>query len=75
MTATTTGTSWRRNYPVNLGIAHRIPFGQSRVATLRLDIVNVFDQGYVLNDGTGIGVGAPKFGARRGFFGGVSCAF
>ena len=62
-------------YPVNLGISHRIPFGRSRIATLRLDVVNIFDQGYVLNDGTGIGVGAPKFGARRGFFGGISCAF
>ncbi len=62
-------------YPFNLGLAHRVPLGRSGLATLRLDVVNVFDQSYVLNDGTGIGVGAPKFGARRGIFGGISCAF
>ncbi len=62
-------------YPVNLGLERRIPVGQSSLVTLRLDVINVFDQRYVLNDGTGIGVGAPKFGARRGFFGGVTWTY
>ena len=35
---------------------------------VRFDVLNVFDREYQLRDGTGIGVGAPQFGARRGFF-------
>jgi hypothetical protein len=30
---------------------------------------------YLLNDGTGIGVGAPKYGRRRGIYAGVSRVF
>ncbi len=42
---------------------------------LRFDVVNLFDKEYEIRDGTGVGVGAPQFGARRGFFGGVSKEF
>jgi outer membrane receptor protein involved in Fe transport len=42
---------------------------------LRFDVVNLFDKGYQLRTGSGIGVFAPQFGARRGFFGGVSWTF
>ncbi len=62
-------------HPVNLGLEYRFKFSDSGKATLRLDATNVFDQSYELNDGTGIGVGAPKFGARRGFYAGVSCNY
>jgi TonB dependent receptor len=62
-------------YPLNLGFEHKFhPRPHTEVA-LRLDIVNVFDEIYELRDGSGIGVGAPQFGMRRGFFGGVSCSF
>jgi outer membrane receptor protein involved in Fe transport len=40
--------------------------------TLRFDIVNLFDRIYELRSGTGIGVFAPQYGARRGFFVGLS---
>jgi outer membrane receptor protein involved in Fe transport len=40
--------------------------------TLRFDIVNLFDRKYELRDGSGIGVFAPQYGARRGFFVGLS---
>jgi outer membrane receptor protein involved in Fe transport len=40
--------------------------------TLRFDIVNLLDKTYVIRDGSGIGVFAPQFGARRGFYVGVS---
>ena len=40
--------------------------------TIRFDVVNVFDKIYEIRDGTGIGVFAPQFGPRRGFFVGVS---
>jgi outer membrane receptor protein involved in Fe transport len=63
-------------YPVNLGFTHEFhlpeKYGQIRV---RFDVVNVFDQSYQLRNGTGIGVFAPQFGPRRGFFGGLSWIF
>jgi outer membrane receptor protein involved in Fe transport len=41
----------------------------------RLAIINLFDRSFELRDGTGIGVGAPQFGPRRGFYGGVTKFF
>ena len=38
---------------------------------VRLSIVNLFNSAYELRDGTGIGVGAPQWGARRGLFAAV----
>jgi outer membrane receptor protein involved in Fe transport len=38
---------------------------------LRLSIVNVMNSAYELRSGTGIGVGAPQWGARRGVFAAV----
>jgi outer membrane receptor protein involved in Fe transport len=35
---------------------------------IRLALVNLLDRVYELRDGTGVGVGAPQFGARRGIF-------
>ena len=43
--------------------------------SLRFDIVNVGDHIYEIRDGSGVGVGAPQFGPRRGFFGGVTKTF
>ena len=62
-------------WPVNIGLEHRIKFAGPTEVTLRFDVTNLFDQVYELNDGTGIGEGAPKYGMRRGFFGGISCMF
>jgi peptide deformylase len=31
-------------------------------------VVNLFDRVYQLRDGSGIGVGAPQYGARRSLF-------
>jgi outer membrane receptor protein involved in Fe transport len=63
-------------YPVNLGFTHEFhlpeKYGRLRV---RFDVTNVFDQSYQLRNGTGIGVFAPQFGPRRGFFSGVSWIF
>jgi hypothetical protein len=60
--------------PLNLGIQHAFRVGKNQL-TARLDVVNVLDQVYELRDGTGIGVGAPQFGSRRGFYGTLSYAF
>jgi outer membrane receptor protein involved in Fe transport len=58
---------------VNLGISHEYLFpGWTKPTTVRFDVVNLFDTIYEIRDGSGIGVFAPQFGPRRGFFVGVS---
>ena len=62
-------------YTLNVGVeqSFRVPhLGQAHA---RFDIVNVTDRLYELRDGSGIGVGAPQFGQRRGIYGGISIDF
>jgi hypothetical protein len=57
----------------NLGIAREFQvFQGAKPTTLRFDVVNLFDKVYEIRDGSGIGVFAPQFGARRGFYAGLS---
>jgi len=57
----------------NLGIAHEITAGPgAKPLTVRFDVVNLFDKIYEIRDGSGIGVFAPQFGQRRGFYVGLS---
>jgi len=60
---------------VNLGISHEFDNWFARPTTVRFDVVNLFDEVYEIRDGDGIGVFAPQFGPRRGFFVGVSQKF
>ena len=60
---------------VNLGASHAFTHGALRGISLRFDIINLFDRRYEIRDGSGIGVGAPQWGASRGFFFGISKAF
>lgn len=57
---------------VNLGASHVFHLGNSGTLTVRLDVINVADKVYEIRDGTGVGVGAPQFGPRRGMFLGIS---
>ena len=58
---------------VNLGIVREIPtWSAAKPLTVRFDVVNLFDKIYELRDGSGIGVFAPQFGARRGYYVGLS---
>jgi len=57
---------------VNAGASHVFHVGDSGTLTARLDVINVLDRVYEIRDGTGVGVGAPQFGARRGLFMGLS---
>jgi len=41
----------------------------------RLAVVNIFDKAYLLRDGTGVGVGAPQYGAARTLYAGISTSF
>ena len=43
--------------------------------TWRLALINLFDKSYALRDGSGVGVGAPQYGARRGLFAGIDKPF
>lgn len=63
--------------PVNVGISHTfdVHMGDFKAIQARFDVVNLFDESYKLRDGSGIGVGAPQFGTRRGFFGGLTFLF
>lgn len=54
---------------VNLSMGHK--FADSGF-DVRLDIVNLFDKVYEIRDGTGVGVGAPSYGPRRGVFVGLT---
>ena len=51
------------------------PVTQKTALKIRFDVVNIFDKIYELRDGSGIGVGAPQFGQRRGFYGTVAYDF
>ena len=62
-------------WQVNGGISHRFLISGVGALTLRADVINVFDERYQIRNGTGVGVGAPQYGPRRGGFVGVSLAF
>jgi outer membrane receptor for ferrienterochelin and colicins len=57
---------------VNLGVSHIFHFTDVSTLTARVDVINAFDRRYEIRDGTGVGVGAPQFGPRRGLFFGLS---
>jgi outer membrane receptor protein involved in Fe transport len=55
---------------INASISH--DFGGF---SARLDVINLLDRAYQIRDGSGIGVGAPQWGPRRGVFIGLSKDF
>jgi hypothetical protein len=57
---------------VNLGVSHLFHIPNAGTLTTRFDVINAFDKIYEIRNGTGVGVGAPQFGPRRGFFVGIS---
>jgi outer membrane receptor for ferrienterochelin and colicins len=57
---------------INFGVSHDFDLGENGDLTARADIINLFDDKYEIRDGTGVGVGAPQWGPRRGFFFGLS---
>jgi hypothetical protein len=57
---------------VNLGVSRILRLGGAGTLTVRFDVINALDKIYEIRDGTGVGVGAPQFGPRRGFFAGVT---
>jgi outer membrane receptor protein involved in Fe transport len=57
----------------NVGVAREFLLPDDpRPMTVRLDVINLFDDIYQIRSGSGIGVFAPQYGPRRGFYVGVS---
>ena len=60
----------------NAGIAQNFSgLGVLKGVTVRADVLNLFDNKYQIRSGAGVGVGAPQWGQRRGFFVGVTERF
>ncbi len=59
----------------NLSLQRRFKLTEKTSVVVRFDVVNLLDKIYELRDGSGIGVGAPQFGQRRGFYGSVAFDF
>lgn len=60
----------------NAGISQNLDGpGALKGVSIRADVLNLFDTKYQIRSGTGVGVGAPQWGQRRGFFIGVSKKF
>ena len=60
----------------NAGIAREFLLPDDpKPMTVRFDVVNLFDSIYFIRDGSGIGVFAPQYGPRRGYFAGISKKF
>jgi outer membrane receptor protein involved in Fe transport len=62
-------------FQVNLDLVHTFDLPQIGKLDTRLALMNAFDRSYELRDGSGIGVGAPQYGPRRGIYVGVSKSF
>jgi outer membrane receptor protein involved in Fe transport len=56
----------------NVGASHEFAMPDNKPLTVRFDVVNLFDTIYQIRSGTGIGVFAPQYGPRRGYFVGLT---
>ena len=59
----------------NLSADHTFDLPQLGKTNVRLALINVTDKIYEIRDGSGIGVGAPQFGPRRGVYVGFTKEF
>jgi len=59
----------------NVGIQQKFTLPAIGPMTARFDVLNLWDEQYKLRGGTGLGVFAPQFGARRAFYGGLQKEF
>ncbi|HEV8016437.1 MAG TPA: TonB-dependent receptor [Stellaceae bacterium] len=56
---------------VNFGVSHRFEQAPGGPIEIRADLINAFDETYLLREQSGIGVFAPQYGPRRTVFMGV----
>jgi outer membrane receptor protein involved in Fe transport len=62
------GASLPAYFQLNLNVAHDFAFDRFGQLHAQLALINALDRSYELRDGSGIGVGAPQFGPRRGVY-------
>ncbi|WP_049623649.1 TonB-dependent receptor [Frateuria defendens] len=62
------GLSLPYYFQLNLSVSHDFNFASTGKLHTQLALINALDRSYELRDGTGIGVGAPQFGPRRGLY-------
>lgn len=62
------GASLPAYFQLNLNLSHDFTFERFGKLHTQLAVLNVLDRTYELRDGSGIGVGAPQFGPRRGVY-------
>jgi len=60
---------------VNLSLSHHFAAAPIGPLEIRVDLINAFDEVYEIRNGTGVGVGAPQYGPRRGLFAGLTKSF
>ncbi|TFW33876.1 TonB-dependent receptor [Massilia horti] len=60
---------------INAALTHSWPHTLLGKIEGRVALINVFDRTYLLRDGSGVGVGAPQYGQRRGLYVGLSSSF
>ncbi len=56
---------------VNFGVSHRFEDAPGGAIEIRADLINAFDEKYLIRSQSGIGVAAPQYGPRRTIFFGV----
>lgn len=62
------GASLPAYFQLNLNVSHDFALGCFGKLHTQLAVLNALDRSYELRDGSGIGVGAPQFGPRRGVY-------
>ncbi len=62
-------------FQLNLSLERRLRLPGIGRLDARIAVINVFDRVYELRDGSGIGVGAPQYGPRRGIYLGLTREF
>lgn len=62
------GASMPAYFQLNLNVSHDFTIGHFGKLHTQLAVLNALDRSYELRDGTGIGVGAPQYGPRRGLY-------
>jgi outer membrane receptor for ferrienterochelin and colicins len=75
LTAIPNGAPIHPYVQVNFAVAHTFEDVLGAPLELRFDVINAFDEVYQIRTGTGVGVFAPQFGPRRGFFVGATKDF
>jgi outer membrane receptor protein involved in Fe transport len=62
-------------WQINASVSRDFELPQLGKTNVRLALINVTDKVYEIRDGSGIGVGAPQFGPRRGVYVGLTKEF